>query len=154
MFGRYGHRLDKDGVVCEGFTYASALPKEGRFTRVEVDLLVTGLLGLHPVAAPRLVDGTLCLATPVSSQPHRHDHNLGLRTAQLGHVTVLGPIRRCEHVQVVLGRLKKRALQAGLRRTFTFHDIKAKSLSDFDGDKCKAAGNKSLAMTEVYDPLL
>jgi integrase len=34
---------------------------------------------------------------------------------------------------------------------FTFHDLKAKGVSDFDGDKAKASGHKSLRMIAVYD---
>jgi integrase len=34
---------------------------------------------------------------------------------------------------------------------FTFHDLKAKGVSDFEGDKKKASGHKSEAMMRVYD---
>jgi integrase len=34
---------------------------------------------------------------------------------------------------------------------FTFHDLKAKGVSDFDGDKLKASGHKTAAMLNVYD---
>ncbi len=34
---------------------------------------------------------------------------------------------------------------------FTFHDIKAKGVSDFDGDKKAASGHKSESMVRVYD---
>lgn len=34
---------------------------------------------------------------------------------------------------------------------FTFHDLKAKGVSDFDGDKKLASGHKTAAMVEIYD---
>lgn len=34
---------------------------------------------------------------------------------------------------------------------FNFHDLKAKAVSDVDGDKLKASGHKSAAMLNVYD---
>ncbi len=34
---------------------------------------------------------------------------------------------------------------------FHYHDLKAKGVSDFDGDKMKASGHKSLKMVAVYD---
>ena len=46
--------------------------------------------------------------------------------------------------------MKKAVREAGIR-SFTFHDIKAKGVSDFEGDKAKASGYKSLRMVAVYD---
>lgn len=34
---------------------------------------------------------------------------------------------------------------------FTYHDLKAKGVSDFDGDKKKASGHKSASMVAIYD---
>jgi hypothetical protein len=39
----------------------------------------------------------------------------------------------------------------GFEPRFTFHDIKAKGVSDFDGDKKTASGHKSERMIEIYD---
>ena len=50
-------------------------------------------------------------------------------------------------------RLMKRAMVRGLKERFTFHDIKAKGVSDFDGDKRKAAGHRTLAMADTYASL-
>ena len=44
----------------------------------------------------------------------------------------------------------KKAVECGIER-FTFQDLKAKGVSDFDGDKKKASGHKSEAMVAVYD---
>lgn len=45
----------------------------------------------------------------------------------------------------------KKALRAGLQRRFTFHDIKAKGISDYQGDKGRASGHKSPSMVARYD---
>ena len=34
---------------------------------------------------------------------------------------------------------------------FSFHDLKAKGVSDFTGDKKKASGHKSQRMVDIYD---
>lgn len=47
-------------------------------------------------------------------------------------------------------RLMKKATDKGMER-FTFQDLKAKGVSDFEGNKKKAAGHKSEAMVAVYD---
>jgi len=39
----------------------------------------------------------------------------------------------------------------GMKIDFTFHDIKAKGISDYEGDKKKFSGHKSDRMVEVYD---
>ena len=46
--------------------------------------------------------------------------------------------------------VKKAVTEAGIA-TFSFHDLKAKGVSDFNGDKAKASGHKSLRMVGVYD---
>ncbi|MBU0730404.1 MAG: hypothetical protein KKA70_11745 [Proteobacteria bacterium] len=48
-------------------------------------------------------------------------------------------------------RLIHRCLEKGLEERFTFHDLKAKGVSDFEGDKQLASGHKTAAMVEVYD---
>lgn len=49
-------------------------------------------------------------------------------------------------------RVMARALAEGLvSHRFSFHDLKAAGVSDFDGDKRKAAGHRTLAMVNVYD---
>jgi hypothetical protein len=40
-------------------------------------------------------------------------------------------------------RLMVKASRRGLKSRFTFHDIKAKGVSDFDGDKQRAAGHRT-----------
>lgn len=47
-------------------------------------------------------------------------------------------------------RLMKRAEIEGVK-PYPFHDLKAKGVSDFDGDKKTAGGHKSEAMVAVYD---
>ena len=47
-------------------------------------------------------------------------------------------------------RIMVKIWKQGIKR-FTFHDLKAKGVSDFDGDKKKASGHKSDAMVAVYD---
>jgi len=50
------------------------------------------------------------------------------------------------------GTLMNECLSSGdLIERFHFHDLKAKGVSDFDGDKQKAAGHKSPQMAAVYD---
>ena len=48
-------------------------------------------------------------------------------------------------------RLMHRALKGDLKERFTFHDLKAKGVSDFEGDKKLAGGHRSERMAEVYD---
>ena len=43
-----------------------------------------------------------------------------------------------------------KAVAKGIGR-FTFHDLKAKGISDFEGDKQLAGGHKSPSMTAIYD---
>jgi integrase len=48
--------------------------------------------------------------------------------------------------------LWKRARQsAGLREPYTFHDIKAKSISDYEGDKRRFSGHATERMVARYD---
>lgn len=47
-------------------------------------------------------------------------------------------------------RWQKTAKDAGIE-TFTFHNLKAKGISDFDGDKQAASGHKTAAMVVRYD---
>jgi len=47
-------------------------------------------------------------------------------------------------------RLMAKAVASGIER-FTFHDLKAKGVSDTEGDKQKASGHKSPQMVAVYD---
>lgn len=48
------------------------------------------------------------------------------------------------------GRRMEEFVEAGGKR-FTFHDLKAKGISDFEGDKQVAGGHKTNAMTARYD---
>jgi integrase len=48
-------------------------------------------------------------------------------------------------------RLMQRATKTGLKTRFTFHDLKAKGVSDFDGDKKLASGHRTDKMVDVYD---
>lgn len=52
----------------------------------------------------------------------------------------------------IWGRLVKKALAQGLiGESFTFHDLKAKGVSDFEGDKQKFSGHKTRAQMEDYN---
>jgi hypothetical protein len=48
-------------------------------------------------------------------------------------------------------RLMVRAARQGLKERFTFHDLKAKGVSDFDGDKQRAAGHRTARAAAIYD---
>lgn len=48
-------------------------------------------------------------------------------------------------------RLMVKASHLGLKERFTFHDLKAKGVSDFVGDKQRAAGHRTARMADVYD---
>ena len=55
-------------------------------------------------------------------------------------------------LQSTWGRKMRKALKEGLiLERFSFHDLKAKGVSDFEGDKFKASGHKSPRMLAVYD---
>ena len=47
-------------------------------------------------------------------------------------------------------RLKKKMVIAGIE-PFNFHDLKARGISDFEGDKLQASGHKDPKMLKVYD---
>lgn len=50
------------------------------------------------------------------------------------------------------GEVKRECAELGHATNWTFHDLKAKGISDVDGDKFKASGHKTPAMTfGVYD---
>lgn len=57
---------------------------------------------------------------------------------------------RDETFKSAWNRLMKKLKEQGYEG-FTFHDLKAKGVSDFDGDKMKASGHKTLSMLNVYD---
>jgi len=48
-------------------------------------------------------------------------------------------------------RARKKAMDETGIESFNLHDLKAKGVSDFDGDKFKATGDKSPSMVGVYD---
>lgn len=48
-------------------------------------------------------------------------------------------------------QVKLKAADRGHAIDWTFHDLKAKGVSDFEGDKHLASGHKTHAMTEVYN---
>ena len=55
-------------------------------------------------------------------------------------------------VAPVFQKFIKRVVKAGIiKERFTMQDLKAKGVSDFKGDKFKASGHKTYAMTAVYD---
>ena len=61
------------------------------------------------------------------------------------------PIKR-NALQSTWGRKMRKALKKGvLKDRFSFHDLKAKGVSDFEGDKFRASGHKSPRMLAVYD---
>lgn len=54
--------------------------------------------------------------------------------------------------RVTWRRARDQALAAGaIAETFTFHDIKAKSISDYEGDKQRFSGHQSRAQMERYN---
>ncbi len=55
-------------------------------------------------------------------------------------------------LQATWGRKMRKAFKEGLlKERFTFHDLKAKGVSDFEGNKFLASGHKSPNMLAVYD---
>ena len=52
--------------------------------------------------------------------------------------------------QTLWQRLMTKASAQGIER-FTFHDLKARGVSDTEGDKQQASGHKSAAMVAIYD---
>jgi len=53
-----------------------------------------------------------------------------------------------EAFKTAWGRIMTKAMQSGLKERFTFHDIKARGISDHDN---KASGHRSKKMQAVYD---
>lgn len=56
-------------------------------------------------------------------------------------------------VQTAWDRMIKRALTAGLTQRFSLHDLKAKGVTDTEGDKQTASGHRTRQMVDVYDRL-
>jgi integrase len=52
--------------------------------------------------------------------------------------------------QTIWQRLMIKVVESGIER-FTFHDLKAKGISDTEGDKQQASGHKTAAMIATYD---
>ncbi len=61
-----------------------------------------------------------------------------------------GSAIRFETFKSAWQRLMGKVVAKGIER-FTFQDLKAKGVSDFDGDKQKASGHRSESMVAVYD---
>ncbi len=61
-----------------------------------------------------------------------------------------GSTIRLEKFKTAWQRLMRTVQSKGIER-FTFQDLKAKGVSDFEGDKKKASGHKSDSMVAVYD---
>lgn len=55
-----------------------------------------------------------------------------------------------EAVKSAWTRLKKLMIKAGIE-SFNLHDLKAKGVSDFEGDKLKASGHHDAKMLKIYD---
>jgi hypothetical protein len=47
--------------------------------------------------------------------------------------------------------MRKLVADGNLKESYTFHDLKAKGVSDFDGDKQAAGGHKSASMVNTYN---
>lgn len=58
---------------------------------------------------------------------------------------------RMSALNSAFARARKKAMEETGIESFSLHDLKAKGVSDFDGDKFKATGNKSPHMVAVYD---
>ena len=61
-----------------------------------------------------------------------------------------GSVIRASRFHTAWQRLMIKAIEKGISR-FTFQDLKAKGVSDFEGDKKKASRHKSESMVAVYD---
>ena len=69
-----------------------------------------------------------------------------IRTPEMTIVNRNGsPVRRSSFQTTWQRRMKD------FKPRFSYHDLKAKGVSDFDGDKKKASGHKSERMVRVYD---
>jgi len=94
---------------------------------------------------PRLraaVDAALALPRKITPINLHLDHIIPARSG--------GRLRETT-VQTAWDRMIKRALAAGLQQRFSLHDLKAKGVTDTDGDKQAASGHKSAQMVAVYD---
>lgn len=58
---------------------------------------------------------------------------------------------RTSTFQTAWNRLMRSAVDRGLKERFTFHDLKAKGVTDFDGDKQHAAGHRSAKVAQDYN---
>lgn len=78
-------------------------------------------------------------------KPQIDTQNLPLIRGQTGHqLTESG-------FQTIWQRLMTKAINELNIERFTFHDIKAKGISDTEGDKQQASGHKTAAMLNTYD---
>lgn len=82
--------------------------------------------------------------------------NLARSVGHIGCIQIITTLRgkpmSLEGFDTAWTRTIKRAKDTGvLKQGFTFHDIKAKGVSDFDGDRRKAAGHRTESAAAIYD---
>lgn len=58
---------------------------------------------------------------------------------------------RAEAFSSAWQRVMKKATEEEGIKSFTFHDLKRRGVSDAEGDKLQASGHKSASMLAVYD---
>ena len=78
------------------------------------------------------------------------DHKTDIPTENL-FCNKQGSMLTASAVKSAWDRLMIKACKNGLNERFTIHDLKAKGISDFKGDKQAASGHKTAAMVAVYD---
>lgn len=80
---------------------------------------------------------------------HRCKSPSSIKSIYLLHDRKGQPIREAA-LNSAWNRAMKKAFDGGLKERFTFHDLKAKGITDFDGDKHKSAGHRSARVADGY----
>jgi len=91
-------------------------------------------------------DDALTLCSPRLQKSVNQGLDGCIRTPEMTIINRNGsPVRRSSFQTTWQRRMKN------FEPRFSFHDLKARGVSDFDGDKKKASGHKSERMVSVYD---
>lgn len=140
-----------DLQACMRFAYLCRL-REGEIMRLrESDVLTAGLLARRGKGSKtQIIEWSDILAEALAlarSVPRRG------ATAQLIVSPHSGLPLTMEAFSTAWQRLRDEAIKRGHDVTWTFHDLKAKGVSDAKGDKHVAAGHTTYRMSQLYDRL-
>lgn len=137
--------------ACMWFAYLCRLRESEILRLLESHVLQSGLLAKRGKGSKtQIVEWSDMLAEALAlarSVPRR------IATAHLIVSPHTGLPLTEEAFSTAWQRLRAEAIERGQDVSWTFHDLKAKGVSDARGDKHDASGHKSYRMTQLYDRL-